>query len=101
MDVTSEGLGVSCDSAGKLRIWQTDNGEVRVSHLFLCPAFTLNELSSILCHALNELSPGLSYALFSMSFHLFFVPALNVLSSTTLPPISTFRADKSKAQPSA
>ncbi|KAL8599165.1 hypothetical protein ACOMHN_007881 [Nucella lapillus] len=29
VDVTSEGLGVSCDNAGNLLVWQTDNGEVR------------------------------------------------------------------------
>ncbi|XP_076466878.1 proteasomal ATPase-associated factor 1-like [Babylonia areolata] len=29
VDVTSEGLGVSCDTAGNLLIWQTDSGEIR------------------------------------------------------------------------
>ncbi|KAK7497180.1 hypothetical protein BaRGS_00011474 [Batillaria attramentaria] len=29
VDVTPGGLGVSCDTAGNLRVWQTDNGEIR------------------------------------------------------------------------
>ena len=31
IDSTSGGLGVSADSEGKLKVWQTDSGEVRVS----------------------------------------------------------------------
>lgn len=30
LDVTGGGLGMSADSEGKLRLWQTDTGEVRV-----------------------------------------------------------------------
>ena len=33
MDVTSGGLAVSSDSEGKLKIWETANGTVRVSIL--------------------------------------------------------------------
>ena len=32
MDVTPGGLAVSCDNAGKLKVWTTDNGETRVSY---------------------------------------------------------------------
>jgi len=31
MDVTPGGLGVSCDTEGKLKLWLTESGEVRVS----------------------------------------------------------------------
>ena len=31
LDVTPGGLAVSCDSLGKMKVWTTDNGEVRVS----------------------------------------------------------------------
>ena len=30
MDVTTGGIGVSCDTEGKLKIWTTNNGEIRV-----------------------------------------------------------------------
>ena len=30
MDVTPGGIGVSCDTEGKLKIWTTNNGEIRV-----------------------------------------------------------------------
>ena len=41
LDVTPGGLAVSCDSLGKMKVWTTDNGEVRVSgvscvELLLC-----------------------------------------------------------------
>lgn len=39
LDVTPGGLGVSADSEGKLKIWQTDNGEVRVCYCRLREIF--------------------------------------------------------------
>lgn len=32
LDATPGGLGVSADTEGKLRLWQTDTGEVRVGN---------------------------------------------------------------------
>ena len=32
LDATPGGLGVSADTDGKLRLWQTDTGEVRVGN---------------------------------------------------------------------
>ena len=48
LDVSSGGLGVSCDTVGKLRIWQTDNGEVRVSQ-FVMPCSIWFFIGYIFC----------------------------------------------------
>ena len=31
VDVSTGGLAVSCDTDGKLKVWTTDTGEIRVS----------------------------------------------------------------------
>ena len=47
MDVTTGGIGVSCDTEGKLKIWTTNNGEIRVGDkkLLSCPNVQFGRLS--------------------------------------------------------